>query len=247
MEDARILVVEDENVVREYIKGILEALGYQVPAAVATGEDAVKQAEAVKPDLVLMDIKLKGQYDGVDAAREISTRLDIPVIYLTSYADDDTLERAKETKPFGYIVKPFDEKELRATIEVALYKSREEKQSRQRLLEELQSTTQKISGLTRELTESAPVVSFSPSMLSADESPGQTRRSQEEKIFTIKEAAAYLEISERTIQRMLKEGIFPEPSITIDIGGNRSLRRWEQADLDTAKPHLRKRGRPKHE
>lgn len=241
----RILIVEDENVVREYIKGTLETLGYDVTAAVATGEDAVQQAETTRPDVVLMDIQLKGAFDGIEAAHQISTQYDIPVIYLTSYADDDTLQRAKATKPFGYIVKPFDDKELRATIEIAIYKSQEEKQTRQRLLSELHSTTQKIFGLARELGESQIEGTLPQPVLSQHELAPESQ-GDSEKTFTIKEAADYLGISDRTIQRMMKDGLFPEPSVTIDLGGDRKLRRWKQTELDSCKDSLRKRGRPKN-
>jgi excisionase family DNA binding protein len=243
----KILVVEDESVVREYVKGTLQDLGYMVTAAVITGEDAVKQAEKTLPDVVLMDIRLKGKLDGIDAAKQISSRFDIPVVYLTSYADDNTLERAKVTKPFGYVMKPFDDKELRATIEIAVHKSREEKKVKERLLHELQSTTRKIFGITHKFvdTGSAHPSSDIPGTTTRETTTFPTEEQEAGRTFTIKDAAKYLGISDRTIQRMMKEGIFPEPSVTIDIGGNRKLRRWKQEDLDTVKPHLRGRGRPK--
>ena len=243
MGKARVLVVEDEGVIRDYIKVTLQDLGYSVPAAVATGEDAVAKAEETRPDLVLMDIRLKGKLDGIEAARQIGSHLNIPVIYLTSYADENTLERAKTTRPFGYIVKPFDEKEVHATIEMAIYKDREEKQMKERLLQELQSTHQRIFGLARELTDqSGPVHLNAPPL---NEIPSQAEPQQSEKTYTVKEAANYLGISDRTIQRMMKEGIFPEPSVTINIGGDRQIRRWNEEDLDAFKPHVRGKGRPK--
>ena len=144
------------------------------------------------------------------------------------------------------MVKPFDEKELRAAIEIALYKHKEEKQVKERLLHELQSTTQKISGLAREMAEQSSPGSLSPLAPSVLESPAPVEQEKPEKTYTIKEAAKYLGISDRTIQRMIKEGIFPEPSVTIDLGGNRKLRRWKQADLEVCRPHLRQRGRPRN-
>jgi excisionase family DNA binding protein len=246
MEKARILVVEDENVVREYIKGTLEALGYQITAAVVSGEEAIIQAEKTHPDLVLMDIKLKGKLDGVDAARQIGLRFDIPVIYLTSYADDETLRRAKKTKPFGYLVKPFDDKELHATIEIALYNHQQDREVKERWLKELQQTTKKIFGLADGLDTPTPSFLSSVSKTIVVDTPDSIPHSESEKMFTLKEAAEYLDISDRTIQRMIAEGIFPEPSVVIDLGGNRKLRRWRQTDLDTCKPLLRQRGRPKN-
>lgn len=131
MTKPKILIVEDESIVAEDLKRGLQNMGYEVPAVVSSGEEAVKKAEKLKPDLVLMDIVLKGKMNGIDAAKKIRPRFDIPVIYLTAYADDKTLERAKVTEPFGYIIKPFDDRELQSTIEMALYKSKMEKQVRE--------------------------------------------------------------------------------------------------------------------
>lgn len=125
---ATILVVEDENIVAKDIQSRLRNLGYVVPALASCGKDAVKKAAEIKPDLVLMDIRLKGDMDGIEAAKQIYTTLQIPVVYLTAYADDDTLERAKVTEPFSYIIKPFDKRELHTAIEIALYKHQMERQ-----------------------------------------------------------------------------------------------------------------------
>lgn len=228
-----ILVVEDEAVVREYIRGTLESLGYRVPVTVSNGRDAVAQAEKFRPDLVLMDIRLKGQIDGIEAASQIGATLGIPVIYLTSYADEETLNRAKMTNPAGYIMKPFNEQELRATIEIAVHKHRMETQAKASLLQELQHTSQRISGLLEQ-------GGFTSQKLPADSESASSERT-----FTVKDAAAYLDISERTILRMIKDHLFPEPSVTISLGGNRQLRRWSQRDLDSARPNLRGKGRPK--
>ncbi|MFP4654611.1 MAG: response regulator [Methanohalobium sp.] len=121
MENPKILVVEDENSVALDIKNRLTKLGYSVTDVTSTGEDAIKKAEENKPDLVLVDIILKGEIDGIEAARHIHDNLDIPIVYLTAYADDDLIERAKHTKPYGYILKPFQNKDLRSNIEIALY------------------------------------------------------------------------------------------------------------------------------
>ena len=116
----RILVVEDENVIARDIKDCLENLGYSVPAIAASGVEAIAKATELLPDLVLMDIRLKGQMDGIQAAEQIWSRLQIPVIYSTGYSDKNTLERAKATAPFGYILKPIEERELYVAIETAL-------------------------------------------------------------------------------------------------------------------------------
>ncbi len=124
MSPTRILVVEDEAIVAKDIETALHGLGYSVPAVAASGEAAIEKAEALHPDLVLMDIRLKGQIDGVKAAGEINGRLGIPIVYLTAHADQQTLRRAKTTQPLGYILKPFDERDLSAAIELALHRHR---------------------------------------------------------------------------------------------------------------------------
>lgn len=118
----RILVVEDQRLVAADLEDTLKRLGYQVAGSVASAEAAVAKALEVLPDLALMDIRLSGDVDGIQAATEIRARLDIPVIYLTAYADEDTVSRAMRTSPFGYLIKPFNERELRAAIEIAIYK-----------------------------------------------------------------------------------------------------------------------------
>ena len=115
-----LMLVEDERVVAFDLKNQLQSFGYRVGAILASGEQAVAQVAAVAPDLVLMDINLEGAMDGVDAAREIQARHKVPVIYLTAYAEDDTLHRALESRPFGYLVKPWNVRELHATIQMAL-------------------------------------------------------------------------------------------------------------------------------
>jgi two-component system, response regulator PdtaR len=122
-----VLVVEDEKITANDIKDSLENLGYRVPALVSSGAEAINRAEELKPDLVIMDIMLEGFMDGIEAAEEIRSRLDIPVIYLTAYSDKKTVERAKVTQPYDYIHKPFRESELQTAIEISLYRHRMEK------------------------------------------------------------------------------------------------------------------------
>jgi CheY-like chemotaxis protein len=126
--EGRILIVEDEHIVAMGIKKMVKSLGYTVTGVASSGEDAISKAESTFPDVVLMDIMLKGDMDGVEAAGEIRERFDIPVVYLTAYSDNKILERAKKTEPFGYIVKPFDEKDLHSSIEIALHRHRKEKE-----------------------------------------------------------------------------------------------------------------------
>ncbi len=126
MESARILVVEDEAITALDIRGRLQRLGYSVPAIASTGADAVRRVEETQPDLVLMDIRLQDGMDGIEAAEAIRARFDIPVIYLTAYTDEETVRRARLTEPFGYLLKPFEERELYTTIEMALHRHRSE-------------------------------------------------------------------------------------------------------------------------
>ncbi len=128
----RILIVEDERITAEDLAEVLKDLGYQVSAVVSSGEEAIRDAEKNRPDLVLMDIRIKGEMDGTEAARILRERFDVPVVYLTAHADRDTLDRAKHSRPLGYIVKPFHEAELHASVEMALYKHWHDLRSRDR-------------------------------------------------------------------------------------------------------------------
>jgi CheY-like chemotaxis protein len=121
-----ILVVEDEGLIALDLQRRLQALGYTVPATCATAGEAFTAASSHAPDLILMDIRLRGERDGIDAAEQIRTKLDIPVVFLTAHADMATLDRAKAASPFGYIVKPFGSTDLRANIEIARYRHKAE-------------------------------------------------------------------------------------------------------------------------
>ena len=132
MSTAKILVVEDENIVATDIKNRLKRLGYSVLAVVNSGEKALKKVEETHPSLVIMDIRLSGDMDGVTAAEKIRSRFQIPVIYLTAYSDETTLQRAKVTEPFGYILKPFQARDLQIAIEMALYKHQMERRLKSR-------------------------------------------------------------------------------------------------------------------
>jgi DNA-binding LytR/AlgR family response regulator len=122
MSKTNILVVEDESIVSKDIQNSLKKLGYNVVGACNNGEEAVEMVREKQPDLVLMDIMLKGEMSGIDAADIIRTQLNIPIIFLTAYADESTLSKAKVTEPYGYILKPFKEIDLHSSIEMAIYK-----------------------------------------------------------------------------------------------------------------------------
>lgn len=120
MDTVKVLVVEDEWVTAKDIKTSLERLNYAVLAIVSTGEEAIQKSIELQPDLVLMDIVLPGEIDGIEAANQIQNLCNIPIVFLTAYSDRATLQRASITQPFGYLVKPFEDKPLNATIQIAL-------------------------------------------------------------------------------------------------------------------------------
>lgn len=127
MNKHRIMLVEDEKVVAADIQECVKGLGYEVVGAAVTGTDALRLAAATLPDLVLMDIKLKGVLDGIDVAGALYDQFKIPVVYLTAHADAEILERAKQTAPSGYVLKPFDDRTLRAAIELAFDRHKRER------------------------------------------------------------------------------------------------------------------------
>ncbi|MFO8064789.1 MAG: response regulator, partial [Spirochaetia bacterium] len=123
MQNERILVVEDEKIISLDLQRRLQKFGYQVVGLCATGNEAIEKTREHVPDIILMDIMLGGEIDGIEAAKQIKDELGIPIIFLTAFADEKTLERAKEAEPYGYVLKPFKERELYTTIDIALYKS----------------------------------------------------------------------------------------------------------------------------
>jgi len=126
-----ILVTEDEIIVRKDIERCLTQLGYNIIATADNGKDAISLALKHKPDICLMDIKIKGDMSGIEAAQEIKSNIDVPVIFLTAFADEDTLSKAKLAEPHGYILKPFKEADIQTAIEMALHKYSKEKELKQ--------------------------------------------------------------------------------------------------------------------
>lgn len=124
----KILVVEDDTIIALTIESRLRQFGYEVVGRASTGEDALKKVKEFQPDLVLMDIHIKGPMDGIQTAERVYGFYNIPVVYLTAYSDENTLERAQKTSPFGYIVKPFNDDTLRSTIKMAILKDRADKE-----------------------------------------------------------------------------------------------------------------------
>ena len=122
----KILIVEDEAIVAMSLADTLKRMGYTTSGPAATGKHALQCAERDNPDLVLMDIRIQGDMDGIETAAELNKRHRLPILYLTAYTDDSTLTRAQVTEPYGYLVKPFEERELRSAIEIALYRHKSE-------------------------------------------------------------------------------------------------------------------------
>lgn len=135
MTQARILIVEDDEVVALYLALLIEALGYASAGIVARGEDVLLQFPTLKPDLVLMDVMLEGAIDGIETARQIHRRYDVPVVFITAHDDAGLLKRAISTGPFAYLHKPLKEGELRPTLELALYRHRMEAKLKETLAE----------------------------------------------------------------------------------------------------------------
>ncbi len=206
MTNARILVVEDEGIIAKDIQNILKSLGYAVPAIASSGEGAIKKAAETFPDLVLMDIVLEGHMDGVEAAEQIRDRFGIPVVYLTAYADNKTLQRAKITEPYGYIIKPFSERELHTIIEMALYKHQMERKLKES--EQWLATTLKSIGDAVIATDAEGFVTFMNSVAEVltgwnqEEAAGKPL----EKVLNIINEITNKE-AENPVTRVLREGI----------------------------------------
>lgn len=175
MAPVRILIVEDERLVADDLQETLQGLGYEVSASVASGEEALAKVAETSPDLVLMDIRLAGTLDGVQTSDLIQSQFQIPIVYLTANADRATLERVKASQPFGYILKPFNEKILATTIDIALSRHQAEKEIRQALSTteiELQTIKQKarkqsehLSIVAHELRNPITAIKFAVEML----------------------------------------------------------------------------------
>lgn len=156
MDRKRIMVVEDEGITAMRIRESLEEMGHTVTSTEFSGEDAIKKAAMDRPDLVLMDIVLDGKMDGIEAAEQLYSSLNIPVVYLTAHSDEKIWKRIKESGPFGYIIKPFDDRELRITVEIAFFKHEMEqrlKESRDRLEEKVRERTAELESTIKLLQE----------------------------------------------------------------------------------------------
>ncbi len=146
MKKTKILIVEDESITAFDLQVRLESMGYTVPALASSGDEAICAVRAHQPDLLLMDINIRGEKDGITVAQEIRESFDVPIIYLTAFTDAATIERASYTEPFGYLIKPFQEQELYSNVEMALYKHKAERRLRENE-RRLQITTERLHAL----------------------------------------------------------------------------------------------------
>jgi PAS domain S-box-containing protein len=206
---ARILIVEDERITAEDLHDILTSLGYTVSASVSRGADAIAKAAETKPDLALMDIRIKGQMDGTETAQILRERFNIPVVYLTAHADTATLSRAKLALPLGYITKPFQEAELHASIEMALHKHQEDLKSLEQE-ERLAATLQAMADGVIVVDRSEIVTLFNPSAeawtgVSSRDAIGQSFR----QVFPLMDSETGDEV-DAPLWRVLTEGTVQE-------------------------------------
>ncbi len=131
MSDERILVVEDDAIIAVHLKKLLMNLGYDVLGTVASGEEAIQKVNETPPDLVLMDIYLAGELNGIEAATQIRDKFNIPVVYLTAHSNDELFQEAKITEPYGYLIKPVQNRDLQAAVEISFYRHEMEKKLRE--------------------------------------------------------------------------------------------------------------------
>ena len=143
MNKARILIVEDESIIALETQESLKTLGYEICAIVNSGADAIKNIDEKQADLILMDIHLKGDIDGIETAEIIQSNHHIPIIFLTAFSDERVLDRAKRTKPYGYLLKPFKKQDLKVAIEMALYIFKLEA-DRKKALDDLQKANEEL-------------------------------------------------------------------------------------------------------
>lgn len=184
----RILIVDDERLIARALERRLISLGFDVVGLVGTGEEAIQLAGAERPDLILMDIRLQGAIDGTVAAERITAHHRIPIVFLTAYADDETLRAARVSEPFGYILKPYDERELKIVIEIALYKHAAE-QERERL-QKLEALGQLAGGIAHDFNNVLTVILTNCSTLLSQLAPTDRSRPQLEMIRSVSERAS---------------------------------------------------------
>ena len=233
---ARILIVEDERITAEDLRDILTDLGYTVTASVSNGTDAITQAEETKPDLALMDIRIRGEMDGTETARILRERFNVPVIYLTAHADTATVSRAKFAEPLGYITKPFQEAELHASIEIALHKHREDlrSQAKERLVS---STLRAVAEGVISLDQNEVITLFNPAAEAwtewpAAEAVGKTL----DEVFQVVDSASGEQVH-TPLWRVLAEGTLSELQPGILLASRNGERRPISGSISAIRDH----------
>ncbi len=201
----RILIVEDEALISEDLRTRLGRFGYEVAGTAATGAEALRLAESSKPDLVLMDIVLKGPLDGIETAMRISKRFGIPIIFLTAWADTDILARAKTAMPYGYLVKPIEDRELKAAVEIAIYKSEVEK--RLVLADRYEAVGRLAAGVAHNINNLMTVVTGYTSMVAETLPPDDPRRKKLATVIDASDRASHL--SEHLLSYGRRQMLFP--------------------------------------
>jgi len=219
-----VLVVDDKGIVAKDIANKVKNLGYEVPATAASSNDAIELAGKHRPDIILMDIKLKSKKDGIDAAEEIFQKFKIPVIYLTAYSDENTLERAKRTHPYGYIIKPFEEKELEVNLELAF-----ERLKAERALGEVES---KFHALLEAAQDFIFLIDKNHCVLYINPASARLFRKKPEDLIGVPISEVFSEDTigrqEENIEKVLKTGEEVNIESSYDIQGNKI---WMNAKL----------------
>jgi signal transduction histidine kinase len=203
---ARILIVEDESLIAEDLRDRLVRFGYEVAGTAATGEEAIRLAAGAPPDLVLMDIVLKGSMDGIETAAHIRGRFGTPIIFLTAWADADILARARTTMPYGYLVKPVEDRELKAAVEIAIYKAEVEKKLA--LAERYEAVGRLAAGVAHNINNLMTVVTGYSGMVGESLPAGDPRRNKLKTVVEAGERAAQL--SEHLLSYGRRQMLFPQ-------------------------------------
>ncbi len=200
----KILVVEDEAVISLRLKKRLAKMGYDVPAIAYSGEDAVEKARRFKPDIVLMDVMIPDKVDGIEAAKIMKAELNIPVIFLTAFSEDKIIERAKQVEPFGYLLKPFQDREIKAAVEVALYK----KEMQEKLQKAHDELDQRVKERTAELDNALKIIKRSEQELSQRKSTLERLNTE---LFEVNQALSVLarniDIEKDTLEKRVSQAV----------------------------------------
>jgi CheY-like chemotaxis protein len=236
---ANIMIVDDEVVVLTQLAECLEGMGHKIVGEATTGEEAVTLAQNSNPDLILMDIKMPGNFDGIEAAEKIKAEKDIPFIFLTAYAENEFIERAKKVGPFGYIIKPFQRDEIKATVAIALHKNEMDKSLLQARTTVRELPRQSLVGITADrLIGSLPLV-YHRSDLEGDEglkNEGLIKNFSDTGLYFVCKQSPQHKLAPNQILNLAIKMLFQDPDLnnmthvgTLEAIG-RILRIDEQAD-----------------